>query len=298
MLQHLTNLGSAGGTLRFGRLWTGAMIAQVALTAIGIPVAMESASRFARQDRIRAAFPSRDYLAARIDVDLPFDDDARLAVEERRGRTLAEIERRVMQEPGVIAVTFADRVPGGTRGRSQTARIESSQGTWTAFDYEFWMSAVGPGFFEVFDRAIVAGRAFHGGDQTPAARSVIVNEAFVRGFVERGGRGSPIGARLRYSEGSGATATQFSLEIVGIVRDIALDPDDEGREHEAPVVFRAAAARTIAPLMMHVHTRSSPAPLVARLPVIAADIDASVHVAEVQRLDEWIRQQTDGGACL
>ena len=50
--------------------------------------------------------------------------------------------------------------------------------------------------------------------------------------------------------------------------------------------------------MMHVHTRSSPAPLVARLPVIAADIDASVHVAEVQRLDEWIRQQTDGGACL
>jgi predicted permease len=290
---HLTNLGSAGGTLRFGRLWTGAMIAQVALTAIGIPVAMESASRFARQDRIRAAFPSRDYLAARIDVDLPFEDDARSAVEERRGRTLAEIERRVMQEPGVIAVTFADRVPGGTRGRSQTARIESSQGAWTAFDYEFWRDAVRPGFFEVFDRAIVAGRAFHGGDQTPAARSVIVNEAFVRGFLERGGRGSPFGARLQYSERGDATATQ-SFEIVGIVRDIGLDPDDEGHEHEAPVVFHAASAGTIAPLMMHVRMRSSPAPLVARLPLIAADIDASVHVAEVQRLDEWIRQRNDG----
>jgi predicted permease len=289
---HLTNLGSAGGTLRFGRLWTGAMIAQVAVTAIGIPAAMESARWVARQDRIRAAFPSRDYLAAAIDVDLPFEDDARSAVEERRGRTLAEIERRVMQEPGVIAVTLADRVPGGTRGRSQTARIESSQGVWPAFDYGFKMSAVGPGYFEVFDRAIVAGRAFHGGDRTSAARSVIVNEAFVRGFVERGGRGSPVGAHLRYSEGAGATATQFSFEIVGIVRDLGLDPDDEGSE--SAEVFRAASAGTIAPLVMHVHMRSSPAPLVARLPVIAADIDASVHVAEVHGLDEWIREANDG----
>jgi hypothetical protein len=279
------------------------MTAQVALTAIGIPVAMESASRFARQDAIRSKFSGRDYLAARIDVDLPFEDDARSAVEARRGRTLAEIERRVRQEPGVIAVAFADRVPGGTRARSQTARIESSQGAWPAFDYEFGMSAVGPGFFEVFDRAIVAGRAFHGGDQMPAARSVVVNEAFVRGFVERGGRGSPIGARLQYFERRDATATQSasaeasadkSFEIVGIVRDIGLDPDDEGHEQEAPVVFHASSEGTIAPLMMHVRMRSSPAPLVARLPVIAADVDASVHVAEVQGLDDWIRQQNDG----
>jgi predicted permease len=290
---HLTNLGSAGGTLRFGRLWTGAMIAQVAMTAIGIPVAMESASRFARQDAIRSKFPSRGYLAAHIDVDLPFEDDARSAVQERRGRTLAEIERRVLQEPGVMAVTFADRVPGGTRGRSQTARIESSQGAWAAFDYEFWRDAVRPDYFEVLDRPIVAGRAFHGGDQTPAAQSVIVNEAFVRGFVERGGRGSPIGARLQYTERGDATVAP-PFEIVGIVRDIGLDPDDEGHEQETPVVFHAASEGTIAPLMMHVRMRSSPAPLVARLPVMAAAVDASVHVAEAQSLDEWIRQRNDG----
>ncbi len=289
---HLANLGSAGGTLRFGRLWTGAMIAQVALTAIGIPVAMESASRFAHQDAIRSKFPSRDYLAAHIDVDLPFEDDARSAVQERRGRTLAEIERRVLQEPGVMAVTFADRVPGGTLGRSQRARIESPQGAWAAFDYEFRTSAVRPGYFEAFERPIVDGRAFHGGDETPAARTVIVNEAFVRGFVERGGRGSPIGAHVQYSERAGATAPQPSFEIVGIVRDLGLDPDDEG--NEPPQVFRAASAGTIAPLVMHVRMRTSPAPLVARLPVIAADIDASVHVDGAQSLDEWIRQRNDG----
>src|SRR4030095_4574928 len=55
---HLANLGSGGATLRFGGVWTGAMITQVALTAIAIPAAMETASETIRNGRIRASFPS------------------------------------------------------------------------------------------------------------------------------------------------------------------------------------------------------------------------------------------------
>jgi hypothetical protein len=99
------------------------MIAQVALTAIGIPVAMEGVSLDARLDAIRAKFPSREYVAARIDVDPLFAEEETTAFEERRARTFAEVERRVAQEPGVVAVTFADRAPGGGRARigSQTS---------------------------------------------------------------------------------------------------------------------------------------------------------------------------------
>ena len=302
---HLANLGSGGGTLRFGRLWTGAMIAQVTLTAIGIPVAMESASRVARVDAIYAKFPSRDYLAARFEMDLPFDDATRSSFEERKGRTLAEIERRVAMEPGVIAVSFADRVPGGTRGRGRIAAIESSTGG-AQFNYGFDTSSVGPGFFDVFEGPIIAGRAFHTGDRTPAARSVIVNEAFARGFVQRGGRGSPIGARLRYIERADATGSAFAettadrpgaaaadtwYEIVGIVRDVGLDPNDEGEE--APHVFHAASLETMLPPMMHVRSRSDPGPLIARLPVIAAGVDPGVSIPEVGRLDDWIRRRTN-----
>ena len=117
---HLANLGTGGATLRFGRVWTGAMIAQVALTAIGIPVAMESASEAMRNVRIRAEFPSREYLAARIDLDRPSEEEATSAFEERRAQTYAELERRIAQEPGVVAVTFADRAPG-TVPRSRVA---------------------------------------------------------------------------------------------------------------------------------------------------------------------------------
>ncbi len=52
------NLGAGGSTLRFGRVWTTAMIAQVALTAIAIPTGIEGASQAIRTVRIHAQFPS------------------------------------------------------------------------------------------------------------------------------------------------------------------------------------------------------------------------------------------------
>ena len=198
---HLANLGTGGATLRFGRVWTTAMIVQVALTAIAIPVALESASQTMRKLKVRADFPSREYLAARIHVDRPFEDEATPAFEARRARTFAELQRRIAQEPGVVAITFADGAPGSVP-RSRFGEVESSPGAEPAYDGDFRTSAVGPAFFEAFDRPIVAGRAFHAGDGSPGARTVIVNEAFARAFSRDAGSGSPIGARLRYSASS------------------------------------------------------------------------------------------------
>jgi hypothetical protein len=125
-------------------------------------------------------------------------------------------------------------------------------------------------FLKAVDRPILAGRAFHPGDRSPAARTVIVNEAFVRGFRSRGGSGSPIGARLRYSDRTAASATGRSaaaeasdrwFEIVGVVRDLGLDPDDEG--NESPGIFHAASPGAVSPLVIRV--RGNPALLAARL---------------------------------
>ncbi len=112
---------------------------------------------------------------------------------------------------GDVAVTFADRVPGASFPIERTAAVDISSGAGPAFQTGFATSSVGPGFFEAFDRPIVAGRGFHGGDFSPAARTVIVNEAFVRGFVQRG-IASPLGARLRYSSESGVSAAEPSFE--------------------------------------------------------------------------------------
>ena len=287
----LANRGSGGATLRFGRVWTGAMIVQVALTAIGIPPALETASEAVRNLNIRARFPSREYLAARIDVDRTFEEETPLAFEERRAQTFAALERRIAQEPGVIAVTFGDGAPG-SGPRTRSGEVESSPGAEPTYEDLFWTLAVGPGFFEAFDRPIVAGRAFHAGDRNPTVRTVIVNEAFARQFSEDVGRGSPIGARLRYSASSGrrdTSAAETWFEIVGVVRDVGLDPDDLGDER--PFVFHAASAGTVSPLVMSVHLRGNPASLAARLPIIAADIDARVYVRDALPLNEWIRRR-------
>jgi predicted permease len=288
---NLANLGTGGATLRFGRVWTTAMTVQVALTAIGIPVAMESASQAMRTLSIRAEFPSREYLAARIDVNRPFEEETTSAFEERRAQTFAALERRIAQEPGVVAVTFADRAPGSVPS-TRFGEIESSSGAGPAYDDLFFTSAVGPGFFEAFDRPVVAGRAFHSGDRSPGARTVIVNEAFAREFSRGAGSGSPIGARLRYSASSArpdASATERWFEIVGVVRDFGLDPID-GRD-EAPYVFHAASAGTVSPLVMSVRVRGNPATLAARLPVVAAEADARLYVQDARPLDEWVRRR-------
>ena len=295
---YLANLGSRGATLRFGGIWTAAMIVQVALTAIGIPVAMETANEAMLKSNIRAAFPSREYLAAHIDLDRPFEEESTSAFEERRAQTLAALEHRILQEPGVVAVTFADRAPGALTSE-RGGEVESSPGADPLYRGGFSLLAVGPGFFETFEQPIVAGRPFHGGDWHPTARTVIVNEAFARAFLRETGSGLPIGARLRYRGARrvddvvlGEMVTDTEFEIVGVVRDFGLYPDDSG--DELPFVFHTASAGTVSPLVMSVRVRGNPDRLAARLPTIAANVDAQLFVRNAQPLDVLVQQRDDG----
>ena len=132
---HLANLGSGGATLRFGRVWTGAMIVQVALTAIGIPVALESVSQTMRKVQTRAQFPSREYLAARIDVGRPFEGETTPAFQERRAQTFEALASRIGQEPGVVAVTYTNQPVGS--GVARFAEVESSSAARSAYDGGF-----------------------------------------------------------------------------------------------------------------------------------------------------------------
>ena len=141
----------------------------------------------------------------------------------------------------------------------------------------------------------MAGRGFHEGDRQSTARTVIVNEAFARRLARSTGSASPIGSRLRYTEtraGLDVSSSEESFEIVGVVRDLGLDPED--RElccEEAPYAYHAAAAETVSPFVMSVRVRGNPAPLVARLPIIAAGVDSGLHVQEARPLEEWIRRR-------
>jgi hypothetical protein len=122
---------------------------------------------------------------------------------------------------------------------------------------------------------------------------VIVNEAFARAFTAGARIGSPIGSRLRYRARGDAAETPASepgFDVVGVVRDFNLDPDDDG--HESPIVFHAALAGALPGVYMSVRTRGTPAAITARLPVMAAAVDARIVVHEALPMEQWVRDAT------
>ena len=285
----LRNVGSGRSTLQFGGIWSTAMIVQVTLTVIAIPVAMGIVGEAVRDRIIRARFPADQYLAVPIELDRASGppDESETAFAQRLERTYGELERRVAEQPGVAAVTFGDRLPGmdvNVRG----VEVEVSTGAPPLHIDEMWTAAVGPGFFEAFEKPIVAGRAFHSGDRAAGAQTVIVNEAFARRRFMSGV--SPLGRRLRYA-GDDPNAAQPWFEIVGIVRDMGMTPTDLG---EAAYVYHAVSPATIQPLVMGVRVAGDAAMLAPRLRTIAADVEPGLRLGDVRPLDDAVWRQDIG----
>ena len=279
---HLRSL-AAGSTMRFGGVWTTAMIAQVAVTVICIPPAMGIGEEAWRDRRIRAEFPGQEYLAVRIGLDQDIaagEADADFAV--RANNTYAELERRLVEDGGARAVTFAEQLPG-MHGEVRHGEFDAAAGSDPIPIPNLWTSTVAPTFFAAFDRPIVAGRGFTDGDLLPGARNVIVNEAFARQWMNGA---SPVGRRVRYATADEATPEPW-LEIVGMVRDIGTTPTDQG---EAPFVFHAARPGTMSPLTIGIRVATDPSAFAGRVRAIASTVDPGLRLEEMRRLDDWTRR--------
>ena len=289
----LRNLGAGGSTLRFGAVWTTAIIAQVALTVICLPPAMGASEEAWRDRVIRSSFPAEQYLAVRLDVDPESSatdgDGPAAAFAERFTRTYSELERRIAGEPTVAGITYGDRLPGmGIAVRS--AEVEGTPAAAPIQVGTAWTAAVGPKYFETFGVPLVAGRGFHDGDRASPARTVLVNENFARLYL---GGENPVGKRLRFtsarpSEVEANPGTEPWLEIVGMVRDIGMQPTDRG---EAPFIFRAATLATARPVVMGIRMTGDPAALAQRVRAIAADVDPALRLGDVRSLEDLAWEQ-------
>ena len=277
----LRNLGSGGSTLRFGKVWTAAMIGQVALTVICVPPARGISEEAWRDRDIRDRFPAEEYLAVRVSLDREApsaaEEESAEAHAARFARIYGELERRIAEQPGVVAVTFADRLPGMGPG-VRSAEVETAAGPAPVFIPTLWFTRVGPRFFESFDTRLIAGRDFHDGDRSPDARTVLVNEAFMRRYTDGA---SPVGRRVRYASSNPATPEPW-FEIVGVVRDIGMTPTDLG---EAPYLYLPGSVATVASPVMGIRTANDPAQLAPRLRDLASALDPGLRLDEIQSLD-------------
>ena len=269
------NDASAAG-LRFGKLWTGVIVAQVALTVALLPLAAGGVFESNRFSNRAEAIGAEHFLIAGFAMDHQEYALDPAIVAARTRATYEELERRVAAEPGVEHVTFSDRLPVEDQFKYSFELDKAAGAPADALRTSTGVN-VGPGFFETFGTSVVAGRAFSPGDYDRGG-VLIVNESFARHVFA--GR-NPIGHRIRVTEGNGDELPSDDwYEIVGLVRDFGWTLD-QPQEQAAMYYPRPANGET--PISMAVRVRD-PEAFAPRLRAIAAGLSPLVTLHEVQPL--------------
>jgi hypothetical protein len=283
--------------MQIGRVWSALIIFQVCLSVLGLPIAISMTGDQLAEKRMRAAFDATPYLTFRpaLDADEVPGDDPDLP-----GRMMAlvgELERRLEAEPEVVAVTFADALPAKNY---PPLRVELQRGTESPVivdtsleNDEVLASAVDAGFFEAFGVPLTAGRSFHSGDIGSAHAVVIINESLAKGIG-----GNTVGVRLR------AVADEQDqdqepgpwLEVVGVVRDVGLDPTALG---ESELIYSPASVAVLsAPPHVAIRVRGDAREFEQKLRVSAGQVAPDLRLYDVMTLDEVIRLDAFDGVLM
>jgi predicted permease len=108
---------TGGGGLQFGGVWTAVIVAQVAVTVAFPSIVLLEVRERQRVRSYDVGFAADQYLAVQLVIDAApgadvDGDTAAAATHRARFGTLVEtLRQRVAAEPGVVGVTFADRLP-------------------------------------------------------------------------------------------------------------------------------------------------------------------------------------------
>ena len=267
---------ASAGNLRFGRLWTGVIVAQVALTVALLPAAAGGVFESNRFRNRAEAIGADHFLMAQFVMDQQDYGLEPAAVAARMRAAYEELERRLAAQPGVQAVTFADQLPVHDQAK-YSIEVDKTSGAPTDALRQSTGVNVGPGFFAAFGTAVVAGRGFAPGDYERGG-VLVVNQSFAR--LVFGGR-SPIGHRIRVLEGNATELPSKDwYEIVGIVRDFGWTLDVP-RERAAMYYPRQATGVTRVNMAIRVQDPEAFAP---RLRAIAAEVSPLVTLRDVQPL--------------
>jgi putative ABC transport system permease protein len=291
----LRSLGSRTG-IPLGATWTALIVAQVALALAGLPSTMELAWGNLRPAVLGPGFAAKEFLTARLAVDsqsVPIAEANLPAFASRVRGLQAEVVRQIEAEPGVAAVTFAAALPGaepltfvemdegpaGPSTGSGPSRAESRDSGRRIRRY-VRANQVDRAFFAVFDVSVLAGRTFDGRD-FGAAATAIVDQTFVRQVV---GDDNAIGRRVRPvpAPGENVAAAGPWYEIIGIVPDRPANTS-QGRMY---VPALPGAGGPASPLQLTLRAGPDPAAMSRRLQEIGTNLDPTMRLDNVRRLDE------------
>ncbi len=288
----LQRAAGGGSGMRVGGLWTGVIVTQVALTVAFLPIVIQVGLMTVEVRNADFGYPAEEYLSVQLamDSETPSAASAGASREEFLARFHAsyrELERRMVAEPGVAAVTFADRMPGAyhplVRVEVDGVTVDPRSGV----GHRVRTATVDVDFYDALDAPILSGRGFAAADLKSDQGVVIVNESFAREIL---GDRNPVGRRIRYLNPEDPWAKPSPdaepgpwYEIVGVASGLTMSispdwPHDAGFYH-------LLAPDEVYPVRMIVHAAGGPDALAPRLRTIAAAVNPALRL-QVQSAEE------------
>jgi hypothetical protein len=274
---------------------------QIALTVMFPFVTSFMRDDYVRQRDMPAGFAADEFLTAILALDLADGaaagadtmPAARAARLEARYRTLAD---RLESEPGVISVTYANRMP---LMYHPPVRIEMDSGPVAPrgpdlpVGYPVGTAWGDPRFFDAIGAPVIRGRSLTLADAEQDTRAVVVNELFVTRVMAGH---NPIGRRFRYIPADDRRASADLkprpwYEIVGVVRNLGIDGDRPFPG--AARTYGSTPPRKTGPLYLAVHVRGDPQRFTPRLRELAQAIDPALRVVDPQALPHMMDSEVE-----
>ena len=210
------------------------------------------------------------------------------AFRTRLRRTYEALERRVLAEPEVAGLTFADHLPGTLHSRQRVEIDGVATPVAQTLVNEVSSASVAIDFFDVLGAPVSAGRTFSRADLESNPGVVVVNRSFVTHVL--GGQ-NPVGRRVRRAAAPGSHTPGPWLEIVGVVRDLGMVGAVTGAGLYQPTSPEKAATLRVA-----IRLKGDPEAFASRLRTLASAVDPALQIHEIMPLDDvgadlWLESQ-------
>ena len=194
------------------------------------------------------------------------------------------VEREVASLPGVRSAAFSTTLPTqgwdiGMSAELVDRPVEPSKRR--SVHYQM----VSPRYFETLGIPVIEGRAFTAQDNAGSAPVCIVNQEFVREYME--GR-EPLGMRVRVDALGDTGPVPVVREILGVIRQVQVDGPEELRK--SPEVYVPLAQNPWFWAALSLRTAGDPAAMTRAVREAIARVDRTQAVGRISTMEELVRE--------
>jgi predicted permease len=268
--------GGRGG-VRLRRVLLGL---QVGLTVVLLTSAGLLLKTYTRLRAVDIGCATHDVLT--MEINLPrgsYNSPAKIVV------FYEQLADRIRQLPGVASAAVTTTLPGDGHQRDDVFTIREHPPLPIGKVLDADTVFVDPGYFSAMHIPLLQGRVFQPDERLDRSGEVIVNQDFVRQFLNGE---NPLGKHIKVEMGGEIPGDTTGLEIVGVVADtlelVSASP--------VPAIYYPFYAGSERSGTLVVHARQAPSSLALPVQQAIAGIDPQLAVANILTMDQIVGQST------